>query len=758
MTTRPTLSSYPEDAELWKWTKDVEGFVEDLIGSNNLPSAPAEVKVVSQQNSVKVTFRAVNEVGVTEYNVYRGTDKNFAGGNSELIATVTQAIDPSGTDIVYTDVEAVEKSYYFVSAVKGLRRPRLEGPVAGFGSATTGHAIGEDLTGGGTISGFTGIPGSILFVNEDSLIDQDNENFFYSQTLRAMVVGTAGLMWGSQLSPDVVLTRDSEDTLALKRLTNNQTFRIYETSSAATPAITQNLLLADGDDIDRQVYTTASIAPLANRLVICMVMAADQGFNDVIHVDSVTGAGMTWVEMVDLNFDTIASERRCLAIYRALDPSPAGGALTITLDKVGTAARWIIVEFGNIDTSGTNGSGAIVQNATNRADAGLSITATLASFASSSNATIGCFGSGSVNTTLTEGSGFAKIGEVDLGSIKAMMTFRNDNDTTVDMSQAVDGDMAVVAFEIRSVGQNERFIELIGLGSSGEAEVMSVTGAGITDRDLVVGTRGSSSLRFYVNDIEAARFGPSGGAAINFLHSQNFTSDGSGTASALHRLSGTLNGAVGDTGSLFAMDIDPFRIETQTATESIANVASLNIEEPKIVENLTGDITVASTVRIGGSPDEALTNWALNVVSGDTNLGGALDVYGFFTVFNNATRQAQTQIRMVQATAFISTGSSVTLFSLIPAGSFVIGITTRVLSVVTGPAGYDVGDGTDVDRWGNSISVALDTTSDIADFTSGALILYPAANDVIITSDGVDFTGGVIRATVHYMTLVAPIS
>lgn len=215
--------------------------------------------------------------------------------------------------------------------------------------------------------------------------------------------------------------------------------------------ITQSLLLADGSASDLTVYTTASISPTPNRLVLCMVMAADFGFSNAIHVDSVSGAGLTWVEIDDINFDTIASQRRCLAVYRALGPGAVPGALTITLDSQGTACRWIIVEFEGIDTGGSNGSAAIGQPpANNRADTGLTIEAILAAFGSAGNATVGCFGSGSVSTTLTEGAGFTKIAEVDLGTIKAMMTFRNDPDTSVDMSQSVDGDMAVIALEIKA--------------------------------------------------------------------------------------------------------------------------------------------------------------------------------------------------------------------------------------------------------------------------------------------------------------------
>jgi hypothetical protein len=67
-----------------------------------------------------------------------------------------------------------------------------------------------------------------------------------------------------------------------------------------------------------------------------------------------------------------------------------------------------------------------------------------------------------------------------------------------------------------------------------------------------------------------------------------------------------------------------------------------------------------------------------------------------------------------------------------------------------------VGDGVDADFWGSSILVASGTTSDITDYTSSTLRNFPTANDVVITSDGVDFTGGEVRITVHYRTLTAP--
>lgn len=122
-----------------------------------------------------------------------------------------------------------------------------------------------------------------------------------------------------------------------------------------------------------------------------------------------------------------------------------------------------------------------------------------------------------------------------------------------------------------------------------------------------------------------------------------------------------------------------------------------------------------------------------------------------------ANNSAETDIQSTFADVATTSGSSVTAVGLIPAGSFVFGVTVRVLDLVTGPSGFDVGDGIDVDRWGNSISIGALTTTDITDFTSGAVTTFQVANDVVLTSDGVDFTGGSVRITIHYLTITTSI-
>jgi hypothetical protein len=95
-------------------------------------------------------------------------------------------------------------------------------------------------------------------------------------------------------------------------------------------------------------------------------------------------------------------------------------------------------------------------------------------------------------------------------------------------------------------------------------------------------------------------------------------------------------------------------------------------------------------------------------------------------------------------------GASVTATGIIPAGSIPVGIGTKVETAITGATGYDVGDGSDVDRWGANIAVALDTISDNQDWTAQGITNFNSAGDVVLTAVGGSFTAGAVRVTVHY--------
>lgn len=100
-------------------------------------------------------------------------------------------------------------------------------------------------------------------------------------------------------------------------------------------------------------HVTGSISPTANRLVTMWVMPTVA----TAAVPIITGCGLTWV-----NVATVSSGNRRLSLFRAMGASPTPGAVSIDWNGVSVASCvWSIVEWAGVDTSGTDGSGAIVQ-------------------------------------------------------------------------------------------------------------------------------------------------------------------------------------------------------------------------------------------------------------------------------------------------------------------------------------------------------------------------------------------------------------
>jgi len=127
---------------------------------------------------------------------------------------------------------------------------------------------------------------------------------------------------------------------------------------------------------------------------------------------------------------------------------------------------------------------------------------------------------------------------------------------------------------------------------------------------------------------------------------------------------------------------------------------------------------------------------------------------------------ASVDVQYVTTTLSGVSGASVTASSLIPAGSYVLGVTTRVTTTLgngSGTTGYNVGDGSDVDRWGVAtlITSGVVTGASTGSFrpTADPTGYFYSASNVVITAVGGNFNGtGVIRVTVAYFNMTGPTS
>lgn len=191
--------------------------------------------------------------------------------------------------------------------------------------------------------------------------------------------------------------------------------------------VTATVLTNDKSEVSGSSKTTASISPTANRLILCAV--SSNHASTLPNEPTVSGCSLTWVKI-----DSNSGGTRRITLFRALGASPTTGTLTISFGGQNQAnVHWAVVECANVDTSGTNGSGAVRQSALGTGSGThTSTTATLAAFGNANNATFGCFEHPS-GTAVTEGSGFTELSETTTSSAITLQTeFKNSNDTSVD--------------------------------------------------------------------------------------------------------------------------------------------------------------------------------------------------------------------------------------------------------------------------------------------------------------------------------------
>ena len=172
----------------------------------------------------------------------------------------------------------------------------------------------------------------------------------------------------------------------------------------AAAQITVTSLTSGADTTDADSYVTASISPTGNRLLLLCVVNT----GTVAASPTATGNGLTWVTVNNQTWGVTNQT----SILRAMGASPSSGAVTIDFaGNTRTGTAWSITQFANVDTSGTDGSGAVVQS--NGGSEVLSTTAgiTLNAFGSPDNIAYGCLGIG-VQENITPGAGFTEVQEV----------------------------------------------------------------------------------------------------------------------------------------------------------------------------------------------------------------------------------------------------------------------------------------------------------------------------------------------------------
>jgi hypothetical protein len=193
-------------------------------------------------------------------------------------------------------------------------------------------------------------------------------------------------------------------------------------------------------------FTTASFTVAANALIIVTVQARPDTGNALCTATSTIG-WLTPTLLAQPIYDP-STTGDAISVFRCM--SGTGGTGTITFDFTGQnelEALWSVDQAINVDTSGSQGSGAVVQVVTNTGT-GTSLSVTLAAGAAG-NASFGAFGNTSNASTFTVGSGYTVLGQVVGNQYSNMLTeWRSDFQMNVTATQSLSSIWGGIGIEI----------------------------------------------------------------------------------------------------------------------------------------------------------------------------------------------------------------------------------------------------------------------------------------------------------------------
>jgi hypothetical protein len=210
--------------------------------------------------------------------------------------------------------------------------------------------------------------------------------------------------------------------------------------------------------------TTNVITPGANQLILAWVVSHDN--NNPI-VPTLSGNGLTWTSVTAVSWNLSGgSNHDAMTLFRAMGASPTPGSVTISFAKAQQSISWSIVEFSGVNTSGTDGSGAIAQflSGSNDAAGPSGLTITLQNPIGSGNATAGGFGNvNALSASISPGAGYTAFQEVYVTSTLSDLRaeWRPDGQVVVLATQSGSFPMGGIAVEIKAAPSGASIVKQV---------------------------------------------------------------------------------------------------------------------------------------------------------------------------------------------------------------------------------------------------------------------------------------------------------
>jgi hypothetical protein len=363
-------------------------------------------------------------------------------------------------------------------------------------------------------------------------------------------------------------------------------------ATALSAPITHTLLTSGHNTTNQDIYTTAAISPAPNTLVTVAVLGHNS--SSAAPSPTISGGGMTaWTEVATITYDPLTLPLKRVTVFRAMSAAPGSGPLTITFSKAQSHAEWIVSQWGGVDLSGVNGSGAIVQWGSSAAEVVNGLTLALAPFGNVNNVAYGVFSVRSSVPAITPGAGFTEIAEHGSGESppSALQAQWTQNDNTIDATW-VSLRGAVLGFEIKA-----------GEPATPPPPPPPVSAAQSTvtaDPTSIQASSGSSTITVTVKDESGA---PIGGATVVLSTSGdgNTLTQPSGPTDASGVATGTLSSSVAETKTVTATANGT--AITQTATVEVTPPPPVSVSQstvtadPASIPVSSGTSTITVTVK-----------------------------------------------------------------------------------------------------------------------------------------------------------------
>lgn len=212
-------------------------------------------------------------------------------------------------------------------------------------------------------------------------------------------------------------------------------------------AISGSTLGSQADTTNQASYSTsAAFTPTANALVLAAVVN-----NRVGGATTPTGSGNS-LTYVSVGSQSFTSGQYLLTVFRALGASPTNGVFTADFGGTNqTGCAISVVQFTGVDTSGTNGSGAVVQFKVNTGTATTPFTVTLDPFGSVNNGAYVAFGASGTGG-ITHKTGWTELHDVSytIPSTGLETQWIATNDTACEGTPTAGLDFGGLAIEIKA--------------------------------------------------------------------------------------------------------------------------------------------------------------------------------------------------------------------------------------------------------------------------------------------------------------------